>query len=182
MKRYCRPLLSCAVFGSICMGILAEAYGSDLSDFLHSVFDEQQQRRPSGAELNYHANLTRQQGPLENYIVLCGSDDYFVNQAQRNLETYVARLYQVFLGRNPRPDELRYWVIQFQQSRVDRREMVRRFCRASGVTQLPSSLPTQPAFPCLELRLKSLPSWSLKSNCSLAWCRARLGIQATVEE
>jgi hypothetical protein len=41
---------------------------------------------------------------------------------------------------------MRYWVIQFQQSRIDRREMVRRFCRANGVTQLPNVLPTQPTF------------------------------------
>ncbi len=122
------------------------ASGSDFSKALHAAFDNQMGREPSGSELYYHANVNRGQGPLENYILMCGSDDYFVNQAQRNLEVYVTRLYQTFLGRNPRPDEVRFWVTQFQQGRVSRVAIVRQFCQTNHVTQLPSFAPSQPVF------------------------------------
>ena len=134
-------LTSC--IGSACLGV---ASGSDLSEFLHNVFEDKYQRSPTGTDLNYHASLTRNQGPLENYIAIFGSDEYFVNRAQRNYDVYVTQLYQTFLGRNPRQDELRYWVVQFQRAGVNRREMVRRFCQANLVTQLPSNLPSPPTF------------------------------------
>ena len=125
---------------------LGETSASDFSKFLHSAFDRTYQRSPSGTEFDYHANLGRKQGPLENYIAIYGSDEYFVNRAQRNYNFYVQQLFQTFLGRSPRQDELRYWVVQFQRSGVNRRDMVRRFCQANSVTQLPCLLPTQPVF------------------------------------
>jgi hypothetical protein len=127
----------------LCAGV---ACGSDLSEFLHAVFNDKYQRSPTGTELSYHANLSRDQGPLENSIAICGSDEYFVNRAQRNYEVYVTQLYQTFLGRNPRQDELRYWVAQFQQLGVSRRDMVRGFCQANLVTQLPGYVPSPPMY------------------------------------
>ena len=138
----------CSLVAAACISwsCIGETSASDFSKFLHSAFGETYQRSPSGTELNYHANLSRNQGPLETYITICGSDEYFVNRAQRNYDFYVQQLYQTFLGRSPRQDELRYWVVQFQRSRVNRLEMVRRFCQANSVTQLPSSLPTRPVY------------------------------------
>ncbi len=121
-------------------------FGSDLSKFLHRLFDDHANRAPSGPELNVHANLHRTAGPLENYIVLLGSEDYFIRQAHRDPRVYVTRIYQTFLGRDPRPDELRFWIVQFQQGQVSRREVLRRFVRANRITQLPSLLPSRPVF------------------------------------
>ena len=87
---------------------------SDLSEFLHTVFKDQAGRSPSGSEINYYSGVVRNQGSLEGYIQLLGSEDYFVTQAQWNWETYVTRLYQTFLGRSPSSSELRFWVTQFQ--------------------------------------------------------------------
>ncbi|MCR9293191.1 MAG: hypothetical protein NXI32_10760 [bacterium] len=125
----CRPLL-----------------GSDLSKLLHAVFDESSHRQPTGSELNYYSNVFRNQGSLEGYIQLMGSNDYFVSQSQRNWENYVNSLYVTMLGRPPRGDELRFWVQQFQVAGSPQVEMVREFCRANRVTQLPSSMPQLPPY------------------------------------
>lgn len=132
-------LTTAALFGGV-------VQASDFSEFLHNVFEDHHNRPPTGAEMNYQANLYRDQGSLENYIAMVGSEDYFVTQSRRDLDAYVTQLYHTFLGRNPRPDELRYWVVQFQQPGVSRNEMVRRFCRVNRVTQLPSFLPASPIY------------------------------------
>ncbi len=119
---------------------------SELSQFLHSVFDEQYQRNPSGTDLYYHSNIYREQGPLENYIAICSSDDFFYRQAHQDPTTYIVSLYDTFVGRRPRPDELDFWVNQFRQSGSPRELFVRRFCEANRVNQLPSFLPTQSGF------------------------------------
>ncbi len=138
----------CQVGVLVLLGLFGSrwASGSDLSSFLHSVFDEQYQRSPSGSDLYYQAGIYRDQGPLENYIAIYSSNEFYINQAHQDPATYIASLYQTFLGRSPRPDELNFWVTQFQQSGVRRDLFVRRFCEANRITQLPSFLPTQPAF------------------------------------
>ena len=111
---------------------------SDFSKFLHSVFEQHAGRQPSGTELNYQANVMRNQGPLESYITLFASDDYFTTRAQRSYEIYVQNLYRTFLMRDARPDEVRYWVDQFAQPGADRQSTLRSFVRTYHVTQLPS--------------------------------------------
>ena len=44
---------------------MRRATGSELSKFLHAVFDDEYGRPPSSSELNYYANSFRTFGPLE---------------------------------------------------------------------------------------------------------------------
>ena len=119
------------------------AQGSDFSELMHKFFENEAGRQPTGPELSYHANLARQQGPLENYVALYASDDYFVNRCQQNYEVYVTNLYRTFLVRDPRPDEVRFWVYQFMQSGGIRTDTLRRFLQANHVTQLQGFPPQQ---------------------------------------
>jgi hypothetical protein len=124
------------------------AEGSDLTEFINGLFRQEYQRPPTGAELNYHANLGRNQGPLENYIAVLSSDEYFTGRMRGDYQVYVTRLFQALLGRNPRADELQYWAFQFQQDAGrNRPALVRQFCLANGVTQLPGYFPQQPTLP-----------------------------------
>ena len=45
---------------------VGSASASDLSKFLDGLFKQIANRAPSGSELNYYTNLTRNQGPLES--------------------------------------------------------------------------------------------------------------------
>ncbi len=136
---------SFAVCASL-MLLASVSRASNFSQFLHAAFNDQMGRAPTGTELYHHANIARANGPLESYIQMCASDDYFITRAQHDMEVYVTRLYQTFVGRNPRPDEVRFWVNQFQQSNVDRVVLVRRFCQVNHVTQLPGLVPSRPVF------------------------------------
>jgi hypothetical protein len=129
---------NCFLATGLVFSTFTYAAASDLSEFLHQVFDKHVGRAPSGMEMNYQANLMRDRGPLESYISLFGSDDYFVNRAQRNDEVYVRNLYRTFLLREARPDEVRYWVNRFAQPGANRRGTLRSFLRSYHVTQLPS--------------------------------------------
>ncbi len=122
------------------------ARGSDLSKFLRELFSDMSGREPTGSELNYHAGLNRDGGSLENTIVLFGSDEIYATQGHRDPNLYVQRMYETFLGREPRPDEQAFWANQIMQPGVRRVDMVRAFCRSNHVTQLPSFLPTPPAY------------------------------------
>jgi hypothetical protein len=52
----------------------------------------------------------------------------------------VTRLYQVFLHRDSRPDEQRYWVSRFRQTgSADRIGFVREFCQANNIVYLAST-------------------------------------------
>jgi hypothetical protein len=103
-------------------------------------------REPTGSELNYHAGLNRDGGSLENAIVLFGSDEVYATQGHRDPNLYVQRMYETFMGREPRPDEQAFWANQFMQPGVRRVDMVRAFCNSNHVTQLPSFLPSPPAY------------------------------------
>ncbi|MCU0962749.1 MAG: DUF4214 domain-containing protein [Pirellulaceae bacterium] len=121
------------------------ARGSDLSKFLHAAFDQQYSRPPTGTETNYYANVWRSAGPLEASIRMVSSEDYFAGQCRRDPQLYVTRLYQVFLQRDPRGDELRYWVGQFLYTDgTDRVTFVRQFCQANNVLQLPAAAVSYP--------------------------------------
>ena len=125
---------------------VGSASASDLSKFLDGLFKQIANRAPSGSELNYYTNLTRNQGPLESAIALYGSDDYYVGRAHRDTNLYVSQLYQDFLRREPRIDERQFWVTQFQRQDVRRVDLIRWFCQTNHITQLPSFLPTPPVF------------------------------------
>lgn len=122
------------------------AEGSDLTKFLREMFSDMSGREPTGSELNYHAELNRQGGSLENAIVLFGSDEVYLTQTHGDPNLYVDRMYETFLGRDPRPDEQSFWVSQMQQSGYRRADMVRWFCQSNHITQLPSFLPTPPSY------------------------------------
>ncbi|TWU29052.1 hypothetical protein Poly41_67510 [Novipirellula artificiosorum] len=125
---------------------VAPIYGSDLSEFLRAVFEDHHQRSPTGAEINHYSTLSRNAGPLESYVAMVGSDDYFISQCQRDSQVYIRRLYQLFLHRDPQPDELRFWVNQYQSSRVDRVSFVQQFCQANNISSVPGSpMPYRPA-------------------------------------
>ncbi len=132
------------VIAGLAPGVVVWAQESDLTEFVQRMFQEQYQRPPTGVELNYYANLSRTNGPLENYIEIYGSDEFFANQSRGSYQVFVTRLFQTFLGRSPRPDELNYWVVQFQRSGGNRRDMVRQFCNANRITQLPGGWLQQP--------------------------------------
>lgn len=135
-----RGLLLASVFvPTMITGSASSIDASDLSEFLHAVFDDHHQRAPSGAEINYYSNLSRTAGPLESYIAMVSSDNYFVGQCQRNTQVYVTRLYQLFLRRDPQPDELRFWVTQYEVGRLDRATFVRQFCETNNVSSVPGS-------------------------------------------
>ena len=120
---------------------------SDLSELLKTVFNNVNKRPPTGTEVYYYVNLSRTNGPLDGYISMLGSDDFYVSQCQRNVEVYVQRLYQAFCHRDPRPDELRFWVNRFRSGNADRVTLVRDFCQANHVQQVPSyPQPSQPSF------------------------------------
>jgi hypothetical protein len=92
---------------------------------------------------------------------MVSSDDYFVNQCQRNTQVYVNRLYQLFLHRDPQPDELRFWVNQYQSGRLDRSSLVRQFCQTNNINAVPgprslyrpSSRPPTDAVSCADALL-----------------------------
>ncbi len=133
-------------------GLMLPAMGSDLSKFLHSVFNDQHGRPPTGAEVNYYSSVSRTDGPLESLARMVASTDYYVQQCQQRPELFVTRLYEVFLHREPTAGEQRYWVSQFPgRGGADARlAFVRRFCRANNlvdyVPSMPGTLPT-PARP-----------------------------------
>lgn len=119
------------------------AMASDFTEFLHQLFDEHVGREPTGIEVNQYAGLNRSQGLLGSYVALFASEEYFAGRCQRNYEVYVRNLYRVFLMRDPRVDELRFWVNQFAQGGADRVTVLRRFLEANRVSQLPSFPPSQ---------------------------------------
>lgn len=139
-------LSACMAVAVLWVGSLPAA-ASDLSEMLQTVFNNVHKRPPTGTEVNYYNNLARTNGPLDSYISMIGSDDYYVSQCQQNAEVYVQRLYQAFLHRDPQPDEVRFWVNQLQSGNADRITVVRSFCQANHVRQVPSfPQPNQPSF------------------------------------
>jgi hypothetical protein len=143
-----RVVFIAVCFVSVAVAALVRpAGGSELSKFLHAVFEEQQGRSPTGSEKYYYSNLSRSAGPLESYIAMVSSYDYYVIQCQRNAQVYITRLYQTFAGRDPYSDELRFWVNQFQASGTDRAAFVRRFCQANNIYSVPGAAPpARPSF------------------------------------
>lgn len=86
------------------VGVLAwPTCGSDLSKFLHTVFDDQYGRPPTGTEVNYYSSVSRTEGPLESLARMVSSNDYFYGQCQQRPDLYVTRLYEIFLHREPTP-------------------------------------------------------------------------------
>jgi hypothetical protein len=110
------------------------------------MFSEMSGRDPTGSELNYHAELNRNNGSLENAIVMFGSDEVYAAQAHGDPNLYVSRMHETFLGREPRADEQAFWVNQMMQPGYRRVDMVRWFCQSNHITQLPSFLPTPPTY------------------------------------
>ncbi len=137
MKSGLRPC-RVAIFAGFLLVTAGLADASEFTKFLHQALGDQMGYAPNGTTLNYHANLARQGGPIESYIAMYGSDDFFFNQCQGNLGTYVTQLYLNLLHRAPTPGEVRYWATQFQRSSTNRAAMVRSFCEVNHVTQLPS--------------------------------------------
>lgn len=90
-------------------------------------------------------DLAPQPGAFAAQLSLLGSDDYFVGYCQGDHEVYVARIYQTLLNRAPRPDEVRFWVNQFQTG--DRQTVLRRFSQTYNVAQLPSTPAAPSPFP-----------------------------------
>jgi hypothetical protein len=126
--------------------------GSDLSQFLHSVFENQYGRPPSGTESNYYANISRTDGPLESLMSMVASDDYFLRLCQGKPDMYVTRMYETFLQRDPTGDERQYWTSRVPRGSSNTRlAFVREFCRVSNlVYYAPSttqyqSVPARPA-------------------------------------
>jgi len=95
--------------------------GSDLSKFLHAVIEDQYGRPPTGAEVNYYSIISRTEGPLESQIRMVAADTYFYGACKQNPDVYVTRMYEIFLGRDPGGDELRYWVSQLPRGTSDDR-------------------------------------------------------------
>jgi len=123
-----------------------------LSKFLHAVFEDQQGRPPTGAEVNYYSNVSRTDGPLESLSRMVSSDDYFYGQCQQKPDLYVTRLYEIFLRREPTFEEQRYWVSRRPSGGSDARlAFVRQFCQANNlVDYVPTvtgmvPLPSRPA-------------------------------------
>ena len=134
---------SIGVIAGLTPSMMVRAQRSDLTEFVQRMFQEQYQRPPTGVELNYYANLSRTNGPLENYIEIYGPDN-FSDQSRGNYQVFVKQTISDIPGRVPRPDELNYWVVQFQRSGGNRRDMVRQFCNANRITQLPGGWLQQP--------------------------------------
>lgn len=139
-----------SLFVAMAMTVLSllplSAEGSDLSKFLRELFSDMSGREPTGSELNYHAELNRQGGSLDNAIVLFSSDEVYATQSHGDPNLYVNRMFQTFLGREPRLDEQTFWVSQMQNPGNRRVDLVRWFCQSNHVTQLPSFLPSPPAY------------------------------------
>lgn len=118
---------------SVC-GSSRVAEGSDFSQFLHSVFGDNH-RKPTATELNYYSNIYRTDGPLESLVRILATDDYYNNQCQRNPNTYVTRLYQILLRRDPTASERSYWAQRTPQSNANARlAFVRQFTQANNIT------------------------------------------------
>ena len=103
------------------------AEGSDLTKFLREMFSDMSGREPTGSELNYHADLNRQGGSLDNAVVLFSSDEVYATQSQGDPNRYVSRMFETFLGREPRLDEQTFWVSQLQNPGNRRIDLVRWF-------------------------------------------------------
>lgn len=125
---------------------------SDLSKFLHSVFENAQNasnQRPDaqrGQSLNYHFDVSRQQGPLEGMIQLYGSDDFYRREGHGDPNAYINRVYKDFVGRDPRYDELQFYRRQGLGTVGARIAMLRWLCNANHITQLPSPVPRPPIY------------------------------------
>jgi hypothetical protein len=124
------------------------AGGSDLSVFLHSVFEDQYGRVPTGTEVNYYSNVSRTEGPLESQIRMVAADSYYHGPCKQNPDIYITRVYEIFLGRAPTADELRYWVGQLPRGTSNERAaFIRRFCQANNLVYYVPSTPA--AFPAV---------------------------------
>jgi len=131
---------------------MVPALGSDLSKFLHAVFDSQSGRPPTGAEVHYYSSVSRTDGPLESMARIMASTDYYVRQCQQRPELFVTRLYEVFVHREPTFEEQRYWAGRFPGGGVDARlAYIRQFCQANNIVDyVPGApgavpLPARPA-------------------------------------
>lgn len=122
---------------------------SDFSKFLRELVKDQHNREPKGTELNHYSNVSRDRGPLEAYLQMLASDEVYVRQLQRNTEAYVNKLYQTFLQRPPREDEMRFWFNQFQVNGPQQRlEMLRTFCQSNNIRDVPGyTTPNPPRYP-----------------------------------
>ncbi len=81
---------------------------SDFSKFSRELIKDNHNWEPNGAELNHYSHVSRDRGPLEAYLNMLASDDVYVRQLQRNTEAYVNQIFQTFLQRPPREDEMRF--------------------------------------------------------------------------
>ena len=119
------------------VGLLAwPSLGSDLSKFLHAVFDNQNGRPPTGAEVNYYSSVSRTDGPLESLARMVASNDYYYVQCQQRTDVYVTRLYEIFLHREPTFEEQRYWVSRVPSGGNEARlAFVRQFCQANNLVE-----------------------------------------------
>ncbi len=60
-------VLRCFLGFILLMSNFSYGTASDFSKFLHQALEEHTGREPTGVKINYHANLMRNEGPLEKH-------------------------------------------------------------------------------------------------------------------
>jgi hypothetical protein len=108
-------------------------YGQDVTlEQVAELFRQYLERDPSRAELAaWESNLQRGYHMADVRTDLLGQNQFF-NQCDRDEQVYITRLHQLMLNRDPKPEEMAYWLDRYHQNNGVRRDVAREFLAAVG--------------------------------------------------
>lgn len=96
-------------------------------------FNEYLGRPPSDRELSVWLDALQRGYTLrEVQLELLGHNQFF-NRCGRDKETYITRIHQLLVGKNPSQQELAYWIGRYDAQNGIRRELAREFQDAVGI-------------------------------------------------
>ncbi len=96
-------------------------------------FNEYLGRPPTDRELTAWLGQLQRGYPLQQVqLELLGHNQFF-NRCNRDKVTYITRMHQLLVGKNPNQNELDYWIGRYDAQGGIRREMAREFQDAVGI-------------------------------------------------
>lgn len=96
-------------------------------------FNDYLGRAPSDRELSAWLDALRRGYALRDVQLELLANNQFFNSVGRNRESYITRIHQLLVNKNPSQQEMDYWVTRYEFHRGDRREMAREFQDAVGI-------------------------------------------------
>lgn len=96
-------------------------------------FEEYLGRSPTDRELAVWLDAISKGMPLSQVqLELLGHNQFF-NRCNQNKQTYITRVHELLIGRQPTRDELDYWLARYDAQNGIRRELAREFQDALGI-------------------------------------------------